>query len=458
MFDFLGTFTRTQLLERNAFLQAQVHALPKVISTLETHKNSLGSLITKDDAQTFTVQSQTDGQVYTLGNVTIPTLNSGPSLEKLTQSAVKSRYPLRIDPLTNIISLGDAAWRPSAKVMSTEDLQSNRLDNVPDDDSIASFRSWKIWNEFRGVSKRQEAVESKVLKLRYRYLRLDDEIKSKKKLLSKFQDEIDAILRLLNDKVEITSTDGKTVTSTSDYKTAGVDQKTDVTDQNDVERLYDLFLPPVSIDDESVDQTSSQVLPLDPKDQVSSNLPGGWKPGSIEETMARFPLLKNIKDRRNLQVIANVYEYGFKKNILVPFSDSSSLMRSQIGKGAETDHRYLPPNVAEDLVAYAGDIYKTYGVKFIVTEAWPPTVQHGSGGHDTGNCVDMVLSIVTKKKTIDGVGLPELAQRIIDYGVKKGYIRSGYNEYVKDSTHKTGPHIHLNFTPKYFNEGELFRS
>ena len=76
---------------------------------------------------------------------------------------------------------------------------------------------------------------------------------------------------------------------------------------------------------------------------------------------------------------------------------------------------------------------------------------------------ESVFSFVNNINTIEGgthvVGLKSALTRVLnDYGVKKGYIRSGYNEYVKDSTHKTGPHIHLNFTPKYFNEGELFRS
>lgn len=457
MYDYLGTFTQTQLLERNAFLEAQIHALPNIIESLERELLLLGSSIIPDGSDSYTISTEVGGKSYILGTIPSQTIRPGIALETLTQSAILGRYPLRVDPLTNIISHGDAVWRPDARILTFKDISSDTIDTIPDDDIVPSYRSYNMMKHFRGVSKRQDRTESRIMRLRYRFLRLQDEITDKIYILSEFQNEMAAILKLLNESVEITDSDGQ-ITTEYDYKSAGIDIKTNVTASEDIERLYDLFLAPATADSSvSADQPSTQIVPCVPSTQVSSNIGDPWVAGDITEMLNTFPQVNiNIRNRRYLQIIANVYKYGYLTNIMQSFLDDTYLIRNPVGSsGDEFGLRYLPPNVLTDLMTYAQDVYDLYGVRFRVTEAWPPTAMHKSIGHYTGNCVDLVMDLVSINTIANGFTLPDLAQRVIDRGVQKGYIRSGYNEYANESTYKTGDHIHLNMISKYFNEGKL---
>jgi hypothetical protein len=451
MYNYLGTFTKAQLLERHAFLRAQVYALPNIIITLQTQRDNIGKGILTDSAPSYAITSQTDDKTYQLGSVSVSTLNSSTSLDQLTQNAIQSRYPLRVDPLSNIISHGDAVWRIEAKLPVISDYIDN-VDTLAYDNKIPSQRSIMVLKSFRGTSKRQESVEAKVGKLRYRYLRLSDEIIDKQTLLSQFEDELSVLENMLNKEVTLTNTKGETV-STSDYPTAGVETKTDVTNPEDVDRLYDLFLPPIYKENDTnpnPDQTASQVLPT-----ASNTVPISTNgDGSIEDLIAEFPITgKNIKDRRILQLIANVYIYGYKKGLMGSIVDSASLIRSPKASG----YRYLAPNVKKDLDDYAQEVHTKYGVRFRVTEAWPPTRIHASRGHFTGNSLDLAMDLVTPTKEIIGLTLPDLAQKIIDLGIQRGWvIRGTKNEYAKQSAKASGPHIHLNMNVKYFNDGKLY--
>jgi hypothetical protein len=91
-----------------------------------------------------------------------------------------------------------------------------------------------------------------------------------------------------------------------------------------------------------------------------------------------------------------------------------------------------------------------------VTEAWPPTSNHQSLSHFNGNAVDIVLD-VTGKTNLYNVSIPDMADKIIQYGKDQKWIQSGINEYKHETQYKTGPHIHLNMNVQYFNDARLFR-
>ena len=455
-YDYLGTFTQNQLRERHSFLRAQVHALPGVIETLKAQRDRLGSLVLQDSAETFTITAEVCGKTYTLGTSAVPAFRPGHEIEMLHHGAINSRFPMRYDPLTGNYSHGDHAFRTEPRLLQVGDMDSGtNLDLFPDDDSIPAQRTLRVTREFSGVGKRADAIETRVQKLQYRYLVLSDEIERKERLLAEFEDELTAIEAFLTDEVEVTGTDGTTRTE-SDYPSAGADQKTDVTDPADVDRLYDLFLPPVAEpEDEDQDQPRATLLPAD-LDTLQIVVTDGSDPGDVEEFLEEFPIPGyNISDQKRLQLMANVYEYGYKTGIMAEIVDSTSLVRSDRGVGGP--YRYLPPNVLADMQALAAEVYDTWSIRLRITEAWPATVYHSSAAHFTGNCVDLVMDFDGPNGAREGFTLPDLAQAILNLGVRRGLIRGGLNEYAQESRHSTGKHLHFNCNIQYFNEGALWR-
>jgi len=458
-YDYLGTFTRNQLLERNAFLNAQVHSLPGVIATLEAKRDRLGSEVLKDAAESFEITAEVCGRTYSLHTVTVPSFVPGTEISALHDGATDSQFPMRYDSLTGNLSHGDTAWRSEPRLLQVGDLQSDKMDGIPDDDAVPAQRSLEIVQEFRGVGKRADQLEDRVAKLRYRYLALNDEIDRKKTMLLRYTEEMAAVTAFLTNEVEVTGADG-VVRTESDYPSAGVDLKTDVTSPDDIERIYDLLLAPVAeSDDDEQDQVRGQLVPSDVGLQILSDVTDSSDPGDLSELDGEFPDVSfaNIP-RRKRQLVANVYEYGFKTGVMVEIPTSVALFRNPTGSGGdESGLFYAPPNVAADLANFASEVYSTYSIAFRVTEAWPPTANHGGVAHFTGNAIDLVFDLIGEDEDRTNLTLPELAAAIGALGVRRGYIRSFYNEYAHESTHKTGDHLHLDMNVQYFNDGALWR-
>ena len=458
MYDYLGTFTRAQLLERNSFLRTQIYSLPEVIKTLTTQRDRLGILVETESSESFSITSETGGQSYRLMTTLERNFLAGVEISCLNNAGSNSRFPLRFDALTNNISHGDSVWRSSPKLIRVEDLQAaNNIDMTSAEDAIPAQRSLNLMSEFRGVSKRAERMDAQTMKRQYRSLVLTDEIEAKEALLAKFEDEIAALEALLSNEVEVTGSD-ETTRMESDYPTAGIDLKTDLDSPWDTDRLLNLILPPVAEEGEDQDQVRGQILPANAGLAVLAGLTDESKAGSIAEFQAAFPQTKGIKSKPHLQLLANVYEYGYKTGVLHEFADSKYLIRNPTGTGGdESGLRFLAPNVLANLESLAKFMYTKYSIRLRVTEAWPPSVYHGTLGHYTGNCVDIIFDLVSDSEERKGLSVPKIGNNIITIGVTKSWITSGLNEYVVTTTTGTGKHLHLNFHVRYFNEGALFR-
>lgn len=465
MFDYLGTFTQAQLQERQAYLRRLVKAIPGKVTHLRKQASRLmGDVVETNSSQTQTVTSTVCDTSYTLGSITHPSLNHSLAAELVFRKAQQSGYGGRMDPLTRNVSLGDYTFRTAPSIVTADTLAGqDSFYTRTFDDAIAAVRSEITMAPARDLMKRQEQEEERLKKARYRGMRLLDRASQLEAAMETYEEELEAVAALLDSTTTIDNPDG-TTKETSDYKSAGVDlevKETGITPESDREDFFSVIFPPVEPKDsgETADLTKYATAAI-PDEQVDLNIPDNARPGDIEEFLAEFPGIPRSLGRKKLQVMANVFEYGYKTGVLKSFSDGSALIRNPTGgKGTrdESGFRYLPPNVKSDLSAFAASANAIWGVTFRITEAWPASGNHVSPGHFTGNCVDMVLDLQTEQTGhLRNLILSDIADKVIVHGVRNGWIQSGVNEYKHETRYKTGPHIHLNMNVQYFNESKLF--
>lgn len=445
MFDSSGTYTKAQLQERHDALQALVFALPSKIKHMKREAERLlgVKMLTKES---FPIHQTNNTVPYTLGEVSQSSVNHSMALELLFQNATASKYGVKMDPLTRNLSLGDYVFRPDPLIITSDRIQSG----VYEDDTVSQYLSNKTLFPIRDLIKRQEMEEGRISKLRYRGLTLLSKAVELEAALVTYDEDLKAVEKLLTDQVQVTQPDG-TVSVTSDYPTAGIDQSwkgdVDVTNSDDVEYILSLIYPPTPKGAEgSVSSSTSTLIPSLPDELVDMQIDGA-QPGSIDAFLSEFPWVEKSMGVAKLQLLANVYEYGYKRGIMKSVENTVYLSRVTNSK------RYLAPNVLDDLNTFASEVYSKWKLKMRVTAAWPPRKSHEEIGHFTGNCVDLQLDTTG----IYGISIPDMAGKIIQYGVDRKLCQSGMNEYSNKSKDWTGPHIHLNMNVKYFNDARLYR-
>jgi hypothetical protein len=452
-FDASGTYTKAQLQERQDALRALVFALPSKIKHMKKEAEKLlgVKLPTKES---FPIHQTNNTIPYTLGDVSQSSVNHSMSLELLFQNASASKYGTKIDPLTRNLSIGDYVFRPDPILVTVDRVQAR----VTDDDTISQYLSNKTLSPVQDFIKRQEMEEGRISKLRYRGLTLLDKAVELEAALVTYDEDLKAVEKLLTDQVQVTQPDG-TVSVTSDYPTAGIDQPwkgVDVTNSDDVQYILSLIYPPTPKGDEGdTSPATTNLIPSLPDETVDMQIDNAI-PGLISELLETFPMIPRGIGTAKLQLLANVYEYGYKRGVMKSFADSAYLIRHPRMRVDESKVRYLAPNGCDDLNTFALAVYTQWGLRMRVTEAWPPTSNHQSLSHFNGNAVDIVLD-VTGKTNLYNVSIPDMADKIIQYGKDQKWIQSGINEYKHETQYKTGPHIHLNMNVQYFNDARLFR-
>jgi len=475
MFDFQGTYTETQLRELEAWLQAQIQALPAIIEQLEYDAARLVGRTTMDDVgaseRSFPVTHEQGDVVYSLMTEEIPVGFSGESyLEFLRRQGIRSRYSYRVDPLSGDVTISDSPWRDYGRLPIVNSYLTNPLEFV-DDDVVPAVWTQRITDPMRSQQERQEDLEEKAKKAKYEYELIRDDIAQKRRLLVSFQDDLAMVEELLANQITLTNTAGEEET-VSEYPTAGVERKTDVTNPEDVERLSYLFLPGATgsgASAEDADQPGLQIIPEVPGTVEPIELPPDAQPGSMEEFARVWPLAavaktdpKSTIPDYKLQVLANIWEYARDVYIELP-SGIDYLYRSD----AAPEYILFLPNVLEDLHTWALYVYQTYGFVTHITEAWPPTVNHMNiGGHFTGNSVDLVMwnpdngIWLTRSETRvwrDMVSI-DFVDKILRTGEDLGLFNAALNEYRIRTEYSTGPHIHLGWVGskiKYMNDARL---
>lgn len=90
----------------------------------------------------------------------------------------------------------------------------------------------------------------------------------------------------------------------------------------------------------------------------------------------------------------------------------------------EIDSRYCHPSLAKAVIYLNQQNILKY-----VSEAYPPTIEHSSRAHQTGEAIDIVL--------LD----PDLSHEVTDWLKSHGY--KVLNEYVQKTENWTGDHIHI---------------
>ena len=446
MFDSSGTYTKAQLQERHDALQALVFALPSKIKHMKREAERLLG-VKMPTKESFPIHQTNNTVPYTLGEVSQSSVNHSMALELLFQNVIASKYGAKIDPLTRNLSIGDYVFRPDPIIVTADRVQSG----VYEDDTIAQYLSNKTLFPVQDFIKRQEMEEGRISKLRYRGLTILDKVVALEAALVTYEEDLKAVEKLVTDQVQVTQPDG-TVSVTSDYPTAGIDQSwkggVDVTNSDDVEYILSLIHPPTPKGaDGNTSPTTTNLLPSLPEETVDMQIDGA-QPGSIDAFLSEFSWVERSMGVAKLQLLANVYEHGYKRGIMKPVENTVYLSRLTKGK------RYLAPNVLKDLNTFASEVYSMWKLKMIVTAAWPPRKSHEEVGHFTGNCVDLVLDV----QGLYNISIPDMADKIIQYGVKQKLCQSGKNEYSNKSKDWTGPHIHLNMNVRYFNDARLFRN
>jgi hypothetical protein len=469
MFDYLGTFTELQLRERNAWLDTQIHAMKDSLDHLRTELTRLIQTTSNDVGsgdRTVTFTHEQNGVGYTLGSVTGAKVFSGASSlhDRIEVWAENSRYLMRVDPFNNDISLGDATWKPDAKLPL---VNAATIDNVAGDDSVAAERSKRLTKPFRGLMKRQEYLEEKSKKVKYRRLMIEDEIADKEAMLEDFYSEIEAIEALLANSRTITNSAGETET-VSEYETVGVEAKDDIINPSSTEvtNFFDMILPAAGPEDPASDQGDPSTESISPSVvdeetdrerilEAINNQPNA----SIDDLIAVFPNTNPsagtgsginapsaVIPKWKMQLLANIHAYASESLRQVSFT--SYLFR----KGSSATYRkgdLLALNAAAGLELWAKDVYDAYGISIRCTELWPPSVDHLSlGGHFTGYSADVTFALDQEKLALDtnfgrGVLTHEFIENVATYGVEQGYFSKYLNEYKIATKFSNGHHLHI---------------
>lgn len=488
MFDYLGTFTELQLRERNAWLDTQIHALSASIEHLLAEADRLVRVVTTDadaGSRTTTTTYEQDSKVFNLSTTIIPKVvpNGLSMVAQIKVHAENSRYLLRVDPVSGDVSSSDSGWKPGARLPRVD---SNTIEDVHGDDAVAAARMTHLLTPFRGVLKRQEYLEEKGKKARYRYMTLTDEIEEKSLMLENFASEVEAIDALLNNVTTITNSAGETET-VSEYPTVGAtngEGKTGADDPGDWSHIQDLFeilAAPADVANPEDDLGDSSAVKDGPsiaeneldRAEVEAAIRAGG-PGSISDFCAAFPScnprngkgtsLKGDGTSRaiptsHMQWLANIYAYGFESMEIVPEGPGLPLYRKNESVG-----QYLAKNAAEGLYQWAKDVQAVYPTMRIrITELWPPQQMHHSVGHFSGHSADVTFAIDSTKLVVGSdYGGSTLILEVVEYlcglGVTNGRFSNYTNEYRVSTTYSTGGHIHINWegaSRKYLNVGAL---
>ena len=488
MFDYLGTFTEMQLRERNAWLDTQIHALSASLEHLLAEADRLVRVTSTDvgaDDRTYTTTHEQDGRAYVLTTTTIPkVVPSGQSMvAQINIHAERSRYLQRVDPVSGDITISDSGWNPSGKLPR---VGSNTIDDVSGDDAVAAVRMQHLLKPFRGMMKRQEYLEEKAKKAKYRYLILVDEIEEKTTMLETFSDEVVAIDALLSNSTTITNTAGATEV-VSEYPTvgAGADGKLDIADPSDpynIDELADILLPGALDTEPESDQGDATAVRDGPsissaeRDRAAVEAAARAAGGnaSVADLVAAFPscnpkngtgssLRSDGKDRsistQDMQWLANIFAYGFTSLRVVSGGDGLPIFFANSGV-----NRYLALNAADGIEKWASLLATVYPhLRIRVTEMWPPSQNHHSVGHFTGHSADVTFAVDTTKLAMGtdfgGSTLTiEIIEAMCTYGVENGCFSSYINEYKKATDYSTGSHVHLDWKGTdrlYLNSGSL---